>query len=346
MSLDGAGAATLERYSQRAMGTRVTVSLPPRDGGPRPGETAIDLSRQAVSEAFAVFAALEESCSRFDPKSPLMVANATPRRFHPVPLSCFRAIEAAHAAYHLTAGRFDPRIWADLVALGYDRSFEAIAGGPATRSGDDGTGPAVRSAPTRRCRPRRPLGPWRPRLRPASHEVQLGRHGIDLGGIGKGLAVGWASRVLGRRGVRDHLVEAGGDCYCAGRPPDGTGWLVGVEDPTDPSEPLAVLSVSDRACATSSVTLRAWRSGGRAVHHLVDPRTGLPGGDGLLSVTVVHLDPARAEVWSKSLLLEGAEGISRLAERKGLAALYVREDGSVGCSRAMGRYLSWRRRGG
>ena len=159
-------------------------------------------------------------------------------------------------------------------------------------------------------------GPWRPRFRGGPHpQVQLGREPVDLGGIGKGLGVRWAHDRL-EADVDEFLIDAGGDIACRGGGPDGQGWLVAVENPRNGLGPLAVVALRDTACATLSITLRRWRSGGRRVHHLVDPRTGRPGGAGLLAVTVIAPDPADAEVSSKSLFLEGACGISGVARRQ------------------------------
>jgi thiamine biosynthesis lipoprotein len=139
----------------------------------------------------------------------------------------------------------------------------------------------------------------------------------------------------------DYLITAGGDCHCAGVAPDGAPWRVGVEDPRGSTEPLAVLSLSDRACATSSIKVRRWLAGGRRVHHLIEPRTGEPGGRGLLAVTVVDADPASAEVWSKALFLAGHHDFGGLAAKRHLAALWVDRDGRVGCSPALRPSLLW-----
>ena len=63
------------------------------------------------------------------------------------------------------------------------------------------------------------------------------------------------------------------------------------------------------------------------LHHLIDPRTGEPGGDGLAAVTVAGPDPAWAEVWSKALFVEGARSIAAAARSRGLAAWWVGGDG-------------------
>jgi FAD:protein FMN transferase len=123
--------------------------------------------------------------------------------------------------------------------------------------------------------------------------------------------------------------------------PDGGRWRIGVEDPRDPGRTIAVLSMYDGAVATSSVRVRSWHVAGRVVHHLIDPSTGLPGGEGLLAVTVVDSDPAAAEVWSKVLFLVGIRGVRASAEHYGLAALWVDESGALGWSKAAENLLAW-----
>ena len=168
---------------------------------------------------------------------------------------------------------------------------------------------------------------------------------IDLGGIGKGLAVRLAAQSLEFAG-RTALVEAGGDCAAIGSGPDGDGWRIGIEDPTGALEPVAVVNVVDTAVATSSIRLRHWRVGNMPVHHLIDPSTGKPGGQGLLAVTVIFPDAAWAEVWSKSLFLVGAANIAEASAERGLAALWVDQDGVVGRSSPMEQFLIWERTDG
>jgi thiamine biosynthesis lipoprotein len=281
--------------------------------------------RERMADAMSVFTDVDRTCTRFDPASSLMLANASPDEWHEVEPECFVALVEAHDAYRRTGGRFDPRILGDLVRLGYDRSFRA--GTPSTVAGE--------TVPPRAGLPR-----WRPRFRVRSLRVRLGPLPVDLGGIAKGLAVRWAAnRLTSLPG--GFVVEAGGDCWCAGRAVDGGLWRVGVEDPAGSDGPVAVLAVSNRAVATSSVRVRRWQQGGADVHHLLDPRTGRPGGAGLQAVTVVGSDPAAAEVWSKTLFLAGAGGIGRLAGERGVAALWIDDAGAMGVSPEMTQHLVW-----
>lgn len=309
-----------ERFgSVRAMATEITIRVPNGEGDP--------VIAWALEGALGEFENVGTACTRFDPTSPLMRANASPERWHRVPRTCFEAIASAHSAYTRTRGMFDPRILRDLASLGYDRSLPFLQGEVTL---------------DRPAAPRRAdLGPWRPRFRGASNEVLLGGHPIDLGGIGKGLALRSAAARLAVV-VPDFLIEAGGDCWCSGRAQGGDLWRIGVEDPFGGDRPVAVLELRDQACTTSSIRIRRWKVAGRNFHHILDPRTGQPGGTGLLSVTVIGRDPAESEVWSKVLLLEGAAGVGRAAERRHLAALWVTSEGELRSSRAATRYVLWK----
>ena len=302
----------------RAMASDVTLEL--IDSGP--GAAA------ALEAAQQVFHDVEAACTRFDPTSPLMQANRQPNSWHRLPPMCFAAIREAYDAYITTCGVFDPRVLSTLLALGYDRSLPF-----------ESTDVVVHVA-TPDFTARRPTN-WTPSFDHESVAVQIGPEPIDLGGIGKGLAVRWATALL-----RDHaagcLVSAGGDCMTYGAGPTDSSWLVGVEDPHGGSEPKAVLAIRNLACATSSIRVRRWHADGRQVHHLIDPASQSPGGRGLSSVTVVGPDPARAEVWSKVLFLAGAEQIARASELHELAALWIAQDGRTWNSAAMDKLITWR----
>lgn len=308
-----------------AMATRVTMTFPStaaRSGNNVPLDWAISAAKQ-------VFHTVDETCTRFDQMSPLMQANRSPKQWHRVPDALFKAVEEAKQAYDVTGGRFDPRVLTALVGLGYDKSL------PFGDRDVSLVGPPRRTSAARQ-------GAWRPRLRYGTREVVIGEHPIDLGGIGKGLAVRWSSEILAQA-TRDFLVEAGGDCYCAGFAGDGEPWRIGVEDPSERGEPICVLSVNDRAVTTSSIRLRRWLLDGTSVHHLIDPKTMTPGGRGLVAVTVVGKDPARAEVWSKALFISGISGIAALAKQHAIAALWVDENGRLTTNAAIERYVQWRR---
>jgi thiamine biosynthesis lipoprotein len=315
----------------RAMATDVTLSVLAPEAVAEP----------ALHRARAVFAEVEAACTRFDPDSPLMRANAAPHEWHTVPRVCFEAVSQAWQAHRDTDGLFDPRVLGTLLRLGYDRSLPFRAGRVSVLSGDLPAGPSA--VPVRSARSSQPRAPWRPGFDLARCAVRLGPDPIDLGGIGKGLAVRWAAQELAATGA-PYLVEAGGDCRVGGAGPDGDGWRIGVEDACttgDCPELVAVLRLVDAACATSSVRVRTWQVDGRPVHHLIDPRTGDSAHAGLRAVTVVDQDPARAETWSKALFLVGRDRIADVCAERNLAALWIGEDQEIGMSRAMRPHVIW-----
>ncbi len=171
---------------------------------------------------------------------------------------------------------------------------------------------------------------------PRASLVHVPDRPVDSGGIGKGLALRWASAAALAALPRGSglLVDAGGDITSAGAAPVG-GWRIGVDDPVAPAgaaaPPLAVYALVDGGVSTSSVAVRNWTApDGERVHHLVDPTTRAPARTGLISVSVAGPDPAWNEVWSKALFLGGSESIGEEARRRSMAAWWVDARGRLG----------------
>lgn len=286
-----------------AMASSITLTVvDPHDG-----------ANAAMQAAMRVIGDVAATCTRFDPSSPLMRANAEPDAWHRVPAVLRDAVREAHTAYRDTDGRFDPRVLRELVRDGYGES-RRFSEAPVL----DEAAPAATDV-------QRPT--WEPGF--DGDRLHLGPEPIDLGGIGKGLAVRWAAEAL-RDAGRGFLVDAGGDIATGGISPEGNHWSIGIENPWNSAgEPVAVVDATDAAVATSSIRLRSWTHDGRVRHHLIDPRTGQPGGAGLVAVSVIAEDAATAEVWTKALFLEGAHGIDAAASARGLAAVWVTSDGRV-----------------
>jgi FAD:protein FMN transferase len=282
----------------RAMNTDVTV-------------TATGVDEEVVAALVArTFAEAERRFSRFLPDSELARLN---RARGPVTVSppMFDALVRARAYRQLTGGLFDPAMGGPLAALGYDRSFA-----PGVLDRDHAAAPPGE-------------GSFREvRLDAATRTVERPEHvQIDLGGLVKGATVDAAARLLPAVGA----IEAGGDAVMRGPGPAGDGWQVEIEDPAEPTRTLAVLRVrSDGAVATSAPNRRRWRVAGRAVHHLIDPRTRAPAASDLLQATVLAPRAELADVLAKTTFLLGAEAAHRfLAGFPGVAAVLVRPGGAL-----------------
>ena len=306
------------------MGSPLRLTLSGLDAG----DMAEALWRAARDDVEAT----EQALSRFRETSELTALNRALGRIVPVSPRLYAAVAASERARRVTGGAFDPRIHDDLERLG--ERGAAI--------GTDETDLAAAQW-SRHGFVDRPIAVRAPRDR----SVRIDRR-IDLGGIGKGLALRWAGRRL-RQLLREarpaplpgFLLEAGGDIVCEGQAPEGGPWQIAIEDPAGRG-PLAVAILVDGAIMTSSTAVRAWRApDGRPVHHLLDPRTGEPSGTGLRAVTVAGPDPAWSEVRTKALFLAGARGIGPVARGAGLAAWWVAEDGRLSMTPAARLATAW-----
>ena len=203
---------------------------------------------------------------------------------------------------------------AALEAAAYDRSFELVPGEQPAR-------PAPPPAPG--------CGGFvlDPRLRAVTVPPGVG---FDPGGIGKGLAADLVVDALLDEGAAGACIDLGGDGRTAGEPPPG-GWRVGIGDPYDPEQLLAVVALGDHDIATSSRLIRRWTAGGVGRHHLIDPRTGASIDSGLDTVTVVAADAWVAEVPTKAAFVAGPSGVPHLVRQLG-AALLVESPGTVTCT--------------
>lgn len=150
----------------------------------------------------------------------------------------------------------------------------------------------------------------------AAGTVFLRRKGmrVHLGGIGKGYAVERAAAILRAAGVRDFLIQAGGDLY-AGGTKDGRPWRLGINDPRGPAgRTFATVDISDGTFSTSGDYARSFFKDGIRYHHLLDPATGQPA-RGCRSVTIVADSPRLADGLSTGVFVLGSRDGMALVER-------------------------------
>jgi thiamine biosynthesis lipoprotein len=320
-------------FSARALGSalRLSVHLPDAVSPAQrvADQAAADAAANAAwAEVRAEFDAVDVALSRFRDDSELTMLNrlAGSGRVVEVSWRTRRALAAVDRAGRVTDGRFDASVLGALERIGeHGASLDPASGH------DPATVPVIapEDGGDRRSLVHVPPVP------------------VDMGGIGKGLALRWAcARALrslpAGAGVQ---VEAGGDVVAGGTPPED-GWRIGVEDPAaddaDTAAPLVVVELWSGAVATSSVRVRHWIApDGRTVHHLLDPRTGEPARTGLIAVTVAGPDPAWAEVWSKALFLAGRIDIADEARSRDLAAWWITDAGHLGMTPAARVKTAW-----
>jgi thiamine biosynthesis lipoprotein len=145
---------------------------------------------------------------------------------------------------------------------------------------------------------------------------------INLGGIGKGYAVDHAVEILRRRGVRDFMIQAGGDMYVSGRRGDRP-WKLGIADPRGAHDPFATVELTDSTFSTSGDYERAFVRDGRRYHHIIDLRTGEPARESR-SVTLVTDRAVVADALAKGVFILGpVAGMALLERVPGVAGVMV-----------------------
>jgi thiamine biosynthesis lipoprotein len=130
---------------------------------------------------------------------------------------------------------------------------------------------------------------------------------LDLGGIGKEYAVDRVLTLALDRGIMDALVDFGADVRVHGQPPEKGAWHIGLEDPRNPGRVWVGVAVSNHAVATSGDYLRHFVHNGRRYGHILDPRTGYPVDNGVLSASVIAPHCTFAGILSTSVCVLGPQ---------------------------------------
>lgn len=158
----------------------------------------------------------------------------------------------------------------------------------------------------------RSMGHQHIHLDAAKNSVLLERPGmrLNLGAIGKGFALDQLAERLCERGLNHFLIHGGGSSVLArGHQTDAeSGWAVGISHPTRPQIRLAGLRLHDQSLSTSGSGKQFFHFRGQRYGHVIDPRTGYPGGH-WLSLTAVSQSATDAEALSTAYYLASAESI-------------------------------------
>jgi FAD:protein FMN transferase len=341
MSLSALGQPTAAAWSRVGVGSR-DVAVADRDALGTTARIVVWPPRtlpMILSTVDRELAQLERQASRFRRDSEVSRLHRSVAGSYVISDGLAEAVAIALAAAEWTAGMTDPTVGNSLISLGYDRDFAQIE-------------PSA-FAPT----PCRAPGWLAVRLNGNVLTVPGGLL-LDLGATAKGLGADRAARaacaVAGGGGV---LVSLGGDVAVAGLPPAG-GWPVLVADehrqtraarnmarragqagdhdrdritrpPADADPAIAQqIRLGFGGLATSSVTCRRWQRGGNIVHHIIDPRTGLPADGPWRTVSVVAASCAEANAASTAAIVAGEEAIGWLTAQ-GLPARLISHEGLV-----------------
>jgi thiamine biosynthesis lipoprotein len=310
----------MEFFEFRAMNTPIQLAA---DADSAQVERGFQAARDFID-------ACERRFTRFSDDSELSSLNRAAGDWFRASPELIELVSLAQKFHNQTRGLFDPAILTDLRRLGYDKSMDEIRISGGVSGWISGLNPGYES-------PRE--GFLEQRERPVFQLVKIDPDGgriwmpsnmqLDLGGIAKGWIAEKAALILSEYSSTC-AVNAGGDMFLVNLPSGQEAWEIGLEDPLNPQQDLAILKIQPGALATSSVTKRTWVQNNSQRHHLIDPRTGRPAETEWLSMTVIAPHAAAAEVYAKALLIAGKGDIQTIAKNDaGIIFIGVDREGKL-----------------
>lgn len=152
--------------------------------------------------------------------------------------------------------------------------------------------------------------------------IELNGCRLDLGATAKGYIAGKICDYLKKEDVTGAIVDLGGNISCIGTKADGTGFTVGIKKPFDEEGQMSLaLDLSGMNIVTSGVYERYFYDNDKLYHHILNPATGYPCENGLLSVTVISADAAQCDALSTGCFVLGMDKAKDLVE--GLDGVYA-----------------------
>jgi thiamine biosynthesis lipoprotein len=166
---------------------------------------------------------------------------------------------------------------------------------------------------------------WRPNIRSLSKRVT--GVSLEFSSIAKGYGVDLAADALDELGIKNFMLEVGGELQLRGHSPRGDAWRIAIERPEQGRGSFqTAVNVSNVGVATSGDYRNYFEHEGQRYSHIIDPRTGYPVQHDLVSVTVIHPSTALADAWATALCVLGTDKALELSERLGLAVYLVHRE--------------------
>lgn len=151
---------------------------------------------------------------------------------------------------------------------------------------------------------------------------------LDLGAIAKGYIADRLKEYLKGRGVSSALINLGGNVLCVGSKPDSSPFKIGVQKPFENrNETIATMGISDLSVVSSGVYERHFVLEGTNYHHLLDPKTGYPYDNGLISVTIISQDSVDGDGLSTTCFALGLEkGLELVNSLDNTYGIFITDD--------------------
>lgn len=160
-------------------------------------------------------------------------------------------------------------------------------------------------------------------------DITLPSDGIqfDVGAIAKGYIADRLKDFLVKKGVNSAIINLGGNVLCIGSKPDGTPFKVGIQKPfADRNETEAVMDITGKSVVSSGIYERCFKQNGKLYHHILNPKTGYPYDNSLISVTIISDQSVDGDALSTTCFALGLKDGLKFAEKKGVQAVFITED--------------------
>ena len=150
---------------------------------------------------------------------------------------------------------------------------------------------------------------------------------FDVGAIAKGYIADRLKDFLIKKGVKSAIINLGGNVLCIGSKPDGTPFKIGIQKPfADRNETEAVMDITGKSVVSSGIYERCFKQDGKLYHHILNPQTGYPYDNGLITVTIISDQSVDGDALSTTCFALGLEDGLKFAEKKGVQAVFITED--------------------
>jgi thiamine biosynthesis lipoprotein len=162
---------------------------------------------------------------------------------------------------------------------------------------------------------------------------------LHFGAIAKGYIADEMKSVLENYGIESGCLSLGGNVLTIGAKPSGKPWTVGITDPLSPENITATLQVTDLSVVTSGNYERYFYEDGVRYHHILDPDTGYPAENGLISATIIGSSSVDCDALSTAVYVLGSEkGMALIESLEDVEAVLITDDGTVLTSSGIEKY--------
>lgn len=266
-----------------------------------------EMSDLAVEESMDRIKEIEELMSKTIESSDIYQLNHNPQTKLEINSSTMEVLKRSKEFAVMTEGDFDPTIGALVELWGIGSSDAAVPSEAELETALASTGYQ--------------------HLNLESNSAEITRPGVklDLGAIAKGYAADEVKKIVQKHDIEHAFVNLGGNVLVIGNKVDGSPWKIGIQDPREGrGNVMAIVDAIDLTIVTSGNYERYFEENGKLYHHILDPKTGYPSENNLLSVSIISKNSFDADALSTAIYVMGLErGMKFIEEMEDVDVMFI-----------------------